>query len=85
MSIGTGIFLSALFLGCIVLYVKSENKAKWRKCLLASLGGLVAAGVMLFVGSSVYDAFEDDTPTSPIPKNTAERPTDMKDIRLLSD
>jgi Na+-translocating ferredoxin:NAD+ oxidoreductase RnfA subunit len=41
MSIGTGIFLSALFLGCIVLYVKSENKAKWRKCLLTSLGGLV--------------------------------------------
>ena len=82
MSIGTGIFLSALFLGCIVLYVKSENKAKWRKCLLASLGGLVAAGVILFVGSSVYDAFEDDTPTSPFPKNTADHPTDMMGIRL---
>ena len=82
MSIGTGIFLSALFLGCIVLYVKSENKAKWRKCLLASLGGLVAAGAIVFVGSSVYDAFEDDTPTSPFPKNTAERPTDMMGIRL---
>ena len=85
MSIGTGIFLSALFLGCIVLYVKSENKAKWRKGILFSLAGLVAAGVILFVGSSVYDAFEDDTPTSPFPKNTAERPTDMMDIRLLSD
>ena len=82
MSIGTGIFLSALFLGCIVLYVKSENKAKWRKGILFSLAGLVAAGVILFVGSSVYDAFEDDTPTSPFPKNTAERPTDMMGIRL---
>ena len=82
MSIGTGIFLSALFLGCIVLYVKSENKAKWRKCLLASLGGLVAAGAIVFVGFFLYDAFEKYTETPPFPKSTAERPTDMKGIRL---
>jgi hypothetical protein len=86
MSIGTGIFLSALFLGCIVLYVKSENKAKWRKCLLTSLGGLVAglvaAGVILFVGVFLYDAFEKYTETPRFPKNTAERPTDMMGIRL---
>ncbi len=64
MSIGTGIFLSALFLGCIVLYVKSENKAKWRKGILFSLAGLVAAGVIVFVGFFLYDAFEKYTETS---------------------
>ena len=82
MSIGTGIFLSALFLGCIVLYVKSENKAKWRKGILFSLAGLVAAGVILFVGFFLYDAFEKYTATPPFPKSTAERPTDMMGIRL---
>jgi hypothetical protein len=82
MSIGTGIFLSALFLGCIVLYVKSENKAKWRKCLLTSLGGLVAVGVILFAGSLVAKVPEEHTATSPFPKSTAERPTDMMAIRL---
>ena len=60
MSIGTGIFLSALFLGCIVLYVKSENKAKWRKRILCSLAGLVAAGAIVFVGFLPYDM----TPTN---------------------
>ena len=82
MSIGTGIFLSALFLGCIVLYVKSENKAKWRKYLLTSLGGLVAVGVILFAGSLVAKVPEEHTATSPFPKSTAERPTDMMGIRL---
>jgi hypothetical protein len=82
MSIGTGIFLSALFLGCIVLYVKSENKGKWRKCLLTSLVGLVAAGVILFVGFFLYDAFEKYTATPPFPKSTTDRPTDMMGIRL---
>jgi hypothetical protein len=82
MSIGTGIFLSALFLGCIVLYVKSENKAKWRKGILFSLGGLVAAGVIVFVGFFLYDALEKYTETPTFPKSTAERPTDMMGIRL---
>ena len=82
MSIGTGIFLSALFLGCIVLYVKSENKAKWRKGILFSLAGLVATGVIVFVGFFLYDALEKYTETPTFPKSTAERPTDMKGIRL---
>ena len=64
MSIGTGIFLSALFLVCSVLYVKSENKAKWRKRILCSLAGLVAAGAIVFVGFLPYDAFEKYTETS---------------------
>ena len=66
MSIGTGIFLSALFLVCIVLYVKSENKAKWRKRILCSLAGLVAAGAIVFVGFLPYDAFEKYTETSSV-------------------
>jgi hypothetical protein len=62
--------------------VKSENKAKWRKYLLTSLGGLVAAGVILFAGSLVAKVPEEHTATSPFPKSTAERPTDMMAIRL---
>ena len=86
MDIGTGIFLSALFLGCIVLYVKSENKAKWRKGLLLSLAGLVGFCVLWMLVVYLQDVLSEDvgseSATSLFPKSTAERPTDMMGIRL---
>jgi hypothetical protein len=86
MDIGTGIFLSALFLGCIFLYIKSEHKAKWRKGLLLSLAGLVGFCVLWMLVVYLQDVLSEDvgseSATSLFPKSTAERPTDMMGIRL---
>ena len=42
----------------------------------------MAVGVILFAGSLVAKVPEEHTATSPFPKSTAERPTDMMGIRL---
>jgi hypothetical protein len=54
MSIGTGIFISALFLGCVLLYIKSENKAKWRKFL----GYLIGIPLVVLLGVLIYQVIE---------------------------
>lgn len=51
MSIAVSIFLSALFLGFVALYIKSDRKEKWRKSLLFLIGipFAVLFGVFLYL------------------------------------
>ena len=56
MTLGAGIFLSAIFLGCVFLYIKSDNKLRWRKTVLFSSVFVVVC----FFGFVVYVFFKDD-------------------------
>jgi len=56
MTLGAGIFLSAIFLGCVFLYIKSDNKPRWRKTLLV----ISLFAIVCFVGLIVYVVFQND-------------------------
>jgi len=56
MTLGAGIFLSAIFLGCVFLYIKSDNKPRWRKTVLF----IFFFTIVCFVGFVVYVVFKDD-------------------------
>lgn len=61
MSIGLGIFLGAVFLGTVFLYVKTSERWNWRKGarrLFVSLGVLVAIGALTGVGLWAYHEWE---------------------------
>lgn len=48
MTLGSGIFLSAIFLGCVFLYIKSDNKSRWRRVVLwLSVVSGVSVGVVV--------------------------------------
>ncbi len=53
MSAGLGIFLSAVFLGIIILYIKSDNKKKWHKVLRFSIISVVII-FLLIIGYLIF-------------------------------
>ena len=50
MSIGLGVFLSSLFLGCVTLYIFTRDRWNWKKLLLwpSATLALVAVGVYAY-------------------------------------
>ena len=59
MELGTGIFLSVVFLGTVVLYIATKDRWNWKKIFLWPLGVTVGFGV---VGASItylYLQYED--------------------------
>lgn len=82
MAIGTGIFLSAIFLGCVFLYIKSENKPKFRRYVLLSLGTPLAIGLIVFLYIVIDEKFEKRTDTSQQGKEASKFPTHMKGLKL---
>lgn len=59
MELGTGIFLSAIFLGTVALFIATKDRWNWKKILLWPLGVVVALAV---VGGSIaylYQKYED--------------------------
>ena len=80
MSTGSGIFLSALFLGCIFLYIKSEDKAKWRKVSLWCSVAVILSFV-LFMLNAMYEDHTIDKLSREKVKQT-DSFTDIRGIRL---
>ena len=59
MELGTGIFLSAVFLGTVGLFVATKDRWNWKKIFLWPLGVIVGLGI---VGGSIaylYRQHED--------------------------
>lgn len=59
MELGTGIFLSAIFLGTVALFIATKDRWNWKKILLWPIGVIVALAV---VGGSItylYQQYED--------------------------
>lgn len=59
MELGTGIFLSAVFLGTVALFIATKDRWNWKKIFLWPLGVIVGLGV---VGGSIaylYQQYED--------------------------
>lgn len=59
MELGTGIFLSAIFLGTVALFIATKDRWNWKKILLWPFGTLV---VIAIIGASIaylYQWHED--------------------------
>lgn len=59
MELGTGIFLSAIFLSTVALFIATKDRWNWKKIFLWPLGAIVGLGV---VGGSIaylYQQYED--------------------------
>lgn len=54
MSLGTGIFLSALFLGIIALYLGTKDQWNWRKIAFTLIAGPLAIAVVIAAGVGAY-------------------------------
>jgi len=77
MSIAVSIFLSALFLGCVFLYIKSESKEKWRKYLLF----LIGIPFVVFVSILLYLIIDEQIEKRSY-KTEPQKETSIKGINL---
>lgn len=59
MEIGTGIFLSAIFLGTVALYVATKDRWNWKKILLWPLAIVLSLSVIGGAGIYINDQLED--------------------------
>jgi len=58
MELGTGIFLSAIFLGAVALFIATKDRWNWKKILLWPLGVIVGLLVVGWAAAYVYDQYE---------------------------
>lgn len=58
MSIGTGIFLSCIFLGLIYLFVKTKNTWNWKKITIISISTPIILIICFFSWISISDYLE---------------------------
>jgi hypothetical protein len=59
MSVGTGIFFSALFLGIVALYIATKDRWSWKKLLLWPSVALLTLGAATGGGFYVYHTWQD--------------------------
>jgi len=81
-AIAVSIFLSAFFLGCVFLYIKSESKEKWRKYLLFLIGIPFVVFVSIFLYLIIDEQREKRSYKTEPQKDTSKFPTHMKGIKL---
>lgn len=58
MELGTGIFLSAVFLGIVALFIATKDRWNWKKILLWPSGVLLALAVIGGAGLYLYEKYE---------------------------
>lgn len=61
MNLGLGVFLSSLFLGTVLLYLKTRDTWKWRliwRRIGFTIGGLIAITVLWFAAILGYEKWE---------------------------
>ena len=80
MTLGAGIFLSAIFLGCVFLYIKSDNKLRWRNVAFWS-SLIFLSGTVIFFIYLIYNKEIEKTITS-IVSSDGDSYTQIKGIKL---
>jgi len=78
LTLGAGIFLSAIFLGCVFLYIKSDNKPRWRKIVLWSSIISISSIAIFFT----YLIYKDEVKESKQNNNENAVYTEIKNIKL---
>ncbi len=58
MELGTGVFLSAVFVGGLVLYITTKDRWNWKKILLWPLGVVVGLSVIGGTGTYLYEQYK---------------------------
>lgn len=59
MSMGTGIFLSSLILGIIILFIGTKDRWNWKKIILWPLAVVLGLAVLGGVGAFFYSEYKD--------------------------
>lgn len=65
LELGTGVFLSAIFLGLIGLYAATKDRWNWKKIALRLVGGFIASIAVIGIGIWAYSWFE----SRPVPQD----------------
>jgi hypothetical protein len=58
MELGTGLFLSAVFLGTIALFIATKDRWNWKRVARRAIGGAVVLLVLIFIGVWGYTWYE---------------------------
>jgi hypothetical protein len=59
MTLGTGVFLSSLFLGLIFLYIVTRDRWKWKKIVFRSTALVVGLAIIGSAGFYAYTSYAD--------------------------
>lgn len=59
MELGTGVFLSAIFLGTVALYIATKDRWNWKKLLLWPFGIIIGLAVIGGSISYIYQQYEN--------------------------
>ena len=75
MTLGTGIFLSALMLSMVIMYVVTRDRWSWKKISIRTFVVLLSVGVLVAVAIWVNDVYQDH-------QNRAVAQTEFYGIKL---
>ncbi len=59
MTLGTSIFLSALLLGVIALYIATKDRWNWKKIILWPFFGITVLSILAGLGLYIYSQIQD--------------------------
>lgn len=59
MELGTGIFLSSIFLGTVALYIATRDRWNWKKVFLWPLAVLFALSIVIGGGAYLYHLYDN--------------------------
>ncbi len=59
MELGTGVFLSAIFLGMIALFVATKDRWAWKRIFLKGVGGTIALIAIIGLGTWSYVLYSE--------------------------
>jgi hypothetical protein len=62
MELGTGVFLSAVFLGIVVLFIFTKDRWNWKKIMLILLGAPITIGLLTGGGVASYKWYKETFP-----------------------
>lgn len=62
MDVGTGIFLSAVFIGLVALFIGTKDRWKWKKIILILLALPIITGLLAWGGIASYEWIKESFP-----------------------
>lgn len=72
MELGTGVFLSAVFIGFIILFIFTKDRWNWKKIILVLIGAPILLGLVIGGGVASYKFYKKTFPPTVIKQTGLE-------------